>query len=162
MPISWPSMRWHGPAVSEADVAGFEAQLGHALPEDYRRFLLEVNGGRLAMENKSFRCGNVNMLFSLNDPDERNDLLTYALRERSSSLLPSPDLLSVGYDDGAAPILIALAGERRGEVWFENTSDPRPEGSNPRVLWFDRRDMKKLADSFEQFMGTLKPLDTGA
>ena len=162
MATSWPSMRWHGPAVSEADVAGFEAQLGHALPEDYRRFLLEVNGGRLAMENKSFRYGNVNMLFSLNAADEGDDLLTWALHERSTSALPSRDLLFVGYDDGGGLILVAVAGEHRGEVWFENRSDPRPEGSNPRVLWFDRRDMKKLADSFEQFMGTLKPLDTGA
>ena len=110
------------------------------------------------MENKSFRYGNVNMLFSLNDPDERNDLLTYALRERASSLLPSPDLLSVGYDDGGGGILIAIAGERRGEVWFENTSDPRPEDANPRVEWFKRRDMKKLADNFAQFMGSLQPL----
>jgi hypothetical protein len=72
-------------------------------------------------------------------------------------MLPSRDLLFIGYDDGGARILLALAGEHRGEVWFQNTSDPRPEDANPRVEWFDRRDMKKLADSFQEFISSLKP-----
>ena len=49
-----------------------------------------------------------------------------------------------------------MAGEHRGEVWFENRS-ARPEGSNPRAEWFRRRDMKKLADSFEAFLRMLRP-----
>jgi hypothetical protein len=149
-------MEFRGPVVTEDDVATFEQRIGHRLPEDYRRFLLEVNGGRLDTHTV-FVDGIVNMLYSLNDPDEDHNLLEQAVFDRSRSLRPSPDLLSIGYDDGAAPIMIGLAGEHRGEVWFENTSDPRPVGSNPRVEWFKRRDMKKLADSFEQFMGLLKP-----
>jgi len=72
-------------------------------------------------------------------------------------MLPSLDLLCIAFDDGARRILLAVAGEHRGEVWFENTRDPRPEDANPRVLWHDRRDMKKLADSFAQFMASLGP-----
>jgi hypothetical protein len=34
-----------GPPVTEADVAAFEDRIGVTLPADYRRFLLEVNGG---------------------------------------------------------------------------------------------------------------------
>jgi hypothetical protein len=34
----------------------------------------------------------------------------------------------------------------------------RPDDANPRVLWHDRRDMRKLASSFEQFMRALRPL----
>jgi hypothetical protein len=37
--------------------------------------------------------------------------------------------------------------------------DPRPEGSNPRVEWFDHRDVSKVADSFRAFMANLTPLD---
>ncbi len=159
MATSWPAMESRGPVVTEDDVAAFEHRLGHRLPEDYRRFLLEVNGGRLAISNTNFRSFTIiNMLYSLNNPDEDHDLLTHTMWERSVSIRPSPDLLSVGYDDGAAPILLALEGEQRGQVWFENTSDPRPEDANPRVLWFDRRDMKKLADNFQEFMSSLKPL----
>jgi SMI1 / KNR4 family (SUKH-1) len=150
-------MEWCGPHVGEVEVAAFEKQYGHALPADYRRFLLEVNGGRLADENTSFRYGVVNALYSLDVPgDSAADLLTSAISLRR--LLPNPDLLPIGYDEGGAPILLALAGEHRGTVWWENTENPRPEGSNPRVEWFKRRDMKKLADSFEEFMRTLKPI----
>src|SRR5262245_64988439 len=34
-----------GPPIGESDVAAFERRIGVALPADYRRFLLEVNGG---------------------------------------------------------------------------------------------------------------------
>ena len=78
MPTSWPSMEWRGPSITEADVVAFEKRLGPSLPEDYRRFLLEVNGGRLAIENTRFAYINVNLLLSLNHPEERRDLLTYA------------------------------------------------------------------------------------
>jgi hypothetical protein len=71
--------------------------------------------------------------------------------------LPSPDLLYIGHDDGGCWILLALAGDHRGEVWYMVEED-RPDDANPRVLWHDRRDMRKLADSFEQFMRSLRPL----
>jgi hypothetical protein len=151
-------MEWCGPPVEEADVAAFERQIGHSLPEDYRRFLLEVNGGRLARENVTFDDGSVNIMLSLGlESQPVFDLLTRTTRERSRRLLPSPDLIPIGYDDGAAPILLGVAGEHRGEVWFENTSNPRPDDANPRVEWFKRRDMKKLADSFEEFLRLLEP-----
>lgn len=151
-------MEFRGPTVTEVDIAAFEDRFGQRIPDDYRRFLLEINGGRLAIENTSLSFTNINMLYSLNDPDERHDLLTQAMWYRSISRWPSRDLLSVGYDDGGAPILLALDVEHYGIVWFLNTHDPRPEGSNPRVEWFKRRDMKKLANSFQEFMSSLKPL----
>jgi hypothetical protein len=55
-------------------------------------------------------------------------------------------------------ILLALAGEHRGEVWLMLTTDARPDDANPRVAWHDRRDLRKLAGSFEQFVRALRPL----
>jgi hypothetical protein len=157
MVANWPNMEWRGPVVSESDIAAFEARFGWRLPDVYRRFLLEVNGGRLADENARFADGVVNMLLSLNAIEhEVDDLLATLLRTRRES--PSPDLLPVGYDEGGAPILVVVAGDRRGEIWMENTSDPRPPDANPRVDWWQRRDMWKLADSFEEFLSTLRPL----
>lgn len=156
MSNSWPDMAWRCPVVTESEVTAFEDRIGHRLPDDYRSFLLEVNGGRLGTHTV-FVDGSLNMLFGLNAPDERDDLLSWALNERSRSQLPNRDLLFVGYDDGGRPILLGLAGEHRGEVWLENTSDPRPEDANPRVEWFKRRDMWKLAGSFQEFMNSLKP-----
>jgi hypothetical protein len=42
-------------------------------------------------------------------------------------------------------IAICLRGEHAGSIWYLDTMDPRPEGSNPRVAWHDRRDFTKLA-----------------
>jgi hypothetical protein len=151
-------MERRGPAVTDAQVEAFEKSYGHPLPDDYRQFLLDVNGGALDKENCEFGRGVVNRLFSLDDTeDDSRDLATRANRERV--WLPSSDLLFIGHDDFSKTILLALAGGHRGEVWFMLTGDAaRPDGGTPRVLWHERRDMRKLADSFEQFMRSLRPL----
>ena len=158
MAISWPPMKERGPRVTDAQVEAFEKSFGHRLPEDYRQFLLDVNGGQPARANREFDQGVVNSLFSLDDTEnDSSDLATRA--NWSRPMLPSPDLLFIGHDDGGARLLLALAGEHRGEVWFMLTGDDaRPDDANPRVLWTDRRDMRKLADSFEQFLRSLRPL----
>jgi hypothetical protein len=158
MAISWPPMQRRGPQVTDAQIRTFEELFGHPLPDDYRQFLLAVNGGRLDRANREFAQGVVNRLFSLEDTDDDSrDLATRASWERAS--LPSPDLLPIGHYDGGNSLLLVLAGEHRGEVWFMLTGDDaRPDDANPRVLWHDRRDMRKLADSFEQFMRSLRPL----
>jgi hypothetical protein len=158
MAISWPPMEQRGPRVTDAQIRAFEKSYGYPLPDDYRQFLLDVNGGGLDRANCEFDQGVVNRLFSLDETeDDSGDLVTRANRERA--WLPSPDLLFIGHDDGSNSILLALAGEHRGEVWFMLTDDDaRPDDANPRVLWHDRRDMRKLADSFEQFVHALRPL----
>jgi hypothetical protein len=154
-------MQRRGPQVTDTQIQAFEDSIGHRLPDDYRQFLLDVNGGRLDRANREFAQGVVNRLFSLEDTEnDSSDLATRASWERAS--LPSPDLLFIGHDDGGNTLLLALAGEHRGEVWFQLTGDDaRPDDANPRVLWHDRRDMRKLADSFEQFMRSLRPLELG-
>ena len=150
-------MERRGPQVAEADVAAFETRIGFALPDDYRRFLLDVNGGRTDEDHSQFGSNVLNRLFSLNDPDdESRDIWTR--HERALPTLPAPSLLFVGHDDGGARILVSMDDEHRGEVWMQLTTDARPEDANPRVLWHDRRDMKKLANSFESFLRSLGPL----
>jgi len=150
-------MQRRGPQVSNADVSSFEARIGFALPSDYRQFLLDVNGGRTERSHREFDLSILNTLFSLNDADEEaRDLQTR--HERALPTLPAPSLLFVGHDDGGARILVSMDDEHRGEVWMHITDDARPDDANPRVLWHDRRDMKKLADSFEQFVCSLRPL----
>jgi hypothetical protein len=93
-------------------------------PTVYRQFLLDVNGGRPANANCEFDLGVVNRLFSLDDTSEESrDLATRA--NRSRSMLPSPDLQHIGHDDGSNTILLALAGEHRGELWLM-LDDERP------------------------------------
>jgi hypothetical protein len=150
-------MKEHGPQVTEAQIQAFEQSYGHALPDDYRQFLLDVNGGRPDRAHREFDQGVVNCLFGLDDTDDERDLADHANWTRPT--LPSPDLLFIGHDDGGNQLLLALAGDHRGEVWYMLTGDDaRPDDANPRVLWHDRRDLRKVADSFEQFMRSLRPL----
>jgi hypothetical protein len=159
---SWPAMERRGPVVAEADVRRFERRIGAELPADYRRFLLDVNGGRTAATHCTFtiRRGarqtktTLNTLFSLDDPDESRDLATSQLYGEDRL----PGGLEIGADDGGSPIVLVLGGPHHGEIWLLDRVDPRPTGSNPRVEWFDRRDVWKLADSFAEFMASLRPL----
>ena len=156
----WIRMEDRGPPVTEADVAYFETRIGMSLPQDYRAFLVEVNGGRPDRSNCeiSWRRSavGINTFFSLNDPDENLNLLTTLEWEASTSSLPSPDLISIAYV-GVGPLLLAVRGSHRGEVWVLDDGDPRPVGSNPRVLWHDRRDMDRVASSFRALLGGLRP-----
>lgn len=159
MATSWPPMERRGPEVTEAHVAAFENQLGTALPEEYRAFLLAVNGGRTTNSHVLFVIRNdqtvLNSLHSLGDANEQRDL---EARWRSSRKRLPKDVLRVGADDGGGTLVIVVSGPRRGQVWFLDGVDPRPESANPRVSWFDRRDVSKVADSFSEFFNSLKPL----
>ena len=152
---SWPSFDKRGPEVTESDVDGFEQRFGVVLPRDYRAFLLEVNGGRTAETHREFDRGILNQLFSLNEPKESRNLAEWNERVRKD--LKTPDLIIVGVDDGGGRILLAVSGDHSGEVWFQ-VHEGRPWEANPRVLWHDRRDLRKLADSFPAFMSLLRPL----
>jgi len=153
-------MNERGPSVTETSIAAFEARLGATLPADYRAFLLDVNGGQTAANHSLFSIRKdrtiLNSLNSIDHPDEQFDLATRWQRARWK--LPK-DVLPVGYDDGGGTVVVVVSGPRCGQVWFLDGVDPRPEGSNPRVDWFDRRDVSKVADSFRDFMTNLTPLD---
>ena len=151
----WPPFTERGPEVTESDVDGFEQRFGLALPRDYRAFLLEVNGGRTAITHREFDRGILNELFSLNEPDESSDLASWNELVRKD--LKTPELITVGVDDGGGRVLLAVSGDHVGEVWFQ-VHEGRPWEANPRVLWHDRRDVRKLAGSFSAFMSSLRPL----
>jgi cell wall assembly regulator SMI1 len=158
-------MNRRGPEVADVDIRRFERELGHELPADYRAFLLDVNGGRTDRAHRRFslRRGHtiLNSLFSLDDSDESRDLAAAQRNRRAEDGLPR-EAMEIGYDDVGARILLIVDGPHLGEVWYLDLADPRPTGSNPRVEWFDRRDVCKLAGSFAEFMAGLKPLDAGA
>jgi SMI1 / KNR4 family (SUKH-1) len=154
-----------GPHVTEDDIRKFERELGHELPLDYRLFLLEVNGGYAPSSNCVFRVRRdetvLNSLYSLNAADESDDLATRQFYPKYPNNSLPKDALAIGYDEGGGRIVLPLAGPHRGEIWYLETEDP-PTGSNPRVEWFDRRNVSKLADSFAEFMDSLGALDAAA
>ena len=150
-------MERRGPSVNDGAIVAFETALGHALPDDYRRFILEVNGGRPSDATSTPPdLSPINSLCSLDDPDETHQLLS---APRYGGPLPSRDLIAIGYEDGGNEILLCVAGEHKGEIWYLRSGEARrPDDANPRVSWFQRRDMRKIADSFEQYVQSLGPL----
>jgi hypothetical protein len=158
MANNWPTMSRRGPSIDDAAIAAFETTLGHPLPDDYRRFLLAVNGGRPSGTTSAPPgLSRINSLHSLGDPDEARQLLP---TPRYGEPLPSRDLIAIGFEDGGCKILLCVTGEHRGEIWYLSGGDlRRPDDANPRVEWFRRRDMRKIADSFEQYARSLGPLE---
>ena len=162
MVTSWIPLTKTGPRVSEDDVRRFEQHLGHELPADYRRFLLDVNGGRAPRSHRVFTLQRdarrdesaLDNLFRLNAPDGQDDLATAQLYRDPK---PPEGFLEIGYDGFGCPLVLPLVGQHRGEVWYFDIEDDSEDRAG--VDWFDRRDVWKLADSFAEFMASLKPLD---
>lgn len=152
-------MERRGPVVDDVAVQAFEAVIGAKLPDDFRGFLLDVNGGRTGEDAAVFLVGrdqtNLNSLLSLNEPVDARDLATRNATIRADLPL---ELLLIGNDDGGSRVCLCIRGDHRGEVWYLDTANRRPEGANPHVPWHARRDMTKLADSFAAFMAALAPL----
>jgi hypothetical protein len=160
----WIPMTETGPHVTEDDLRRFERGLGHELPADYRRFVLEVNGGYAPSANCVFRVRRdetvLNSLYSLNAPNETDDLTTRQLYPKYPDNNLPKDALAIGYDETGGRIVLPLDGPHRGEVWHIETEDP-PAESNPRD-WFDRRNVSRLAGSFAEFIAGLRPLDVAS
>ncbi|HEX3481945.1 MAG TPA: hypothetical protein VHT91_43325 [Kofleriaceae bacterium] len=100
-------------------------------------------------------------LFSLNTPDDQDDLATAQKHYNPDVKLPD-GFLEIGYDGFGCPVVVPLVGQHRGEVWYFDIEDDSEDWPSDRVEWFDRRDVWKLADSFAEFMAGLRSLEDDA
>jgi cell wall assembly regulator SMI1 len=164
MATSWPPLTSAGPRVTEDDVNRIEQELGHVLPADYRRFVLEVNGGHAAVSHCVFTLrrgahqdeSTLRGLFSLNALDDQDDLVTAQLYRDPK---PPEGFLEIGYDGFGCPVVLPLVGQHRGEVWYFDIEDGLEDQATDPLAWFDRRDVWRIAGSFSEFMDSLGPLD---
>lgn len=151
-----PPMSEPGPALDPATVAKLEHAIGATLPGDYREFLLRTGGGRTAKSHRMFALGResvaLNQLHRLDVPGSplRSDGWRPPWMPR--------ELMSIGSASGGI-IAICLSGDHAGSIWYLDTMDARPAGSNPRVAWHDRRDFTKLAPTFSAFVLGLTPIE---
>jgi cell wall assembly regulator SMI1 len=126
----------------------FEKQIGYTLPDVYKEFLLQYNGGRPDNKNNTFyilqQSGSdiLNFFFGLNIIDfECYDLLTH--RSWMVGRMPI-SLLCIGSDPGGNLICISLAIKTYGQIYFW---DHELEGS-VNVFF--------LSNSFEEFVNSLE------
>ena len=149
MATDWPPfVSEYCPAPAEEPaVARFEAELGVALPPEYRGFLQTHNGGRpirtvFQIDGKrgAYSDDVLNYLYGMGGV---GDQLTV---QRAIDLAPEvrADTIPIGSGCFGDRIHLAIRGPDRGAVFWQNHEDPK------RKLW-------KVADNFHEFMWSLTP-----
>jgi SMI1 / KNR4 family (SUKH-1) len=140
------------PVASPRDVSDFATRTGFHLPDDYRTFLLTVNGGRclaggvfrnLQTNEKVSRVGTV---LGLSGPDYEN--LEINLGDLAGRI---PDaLLPVAYDGGGNWLLLDCSRDQasNGKVYFLDLE--AANGDVPR-----KEDLTVVARSFSNLLDGL-------
>lgn len=136
--------------ASEASLREFEHRLGKTLPDDYRRFLAEFNGGRPIPRNFDAIDGDdgslVHFFFTLDSNAPYYQLTkkieTYAMRV--------PDgLLPIACDDFGNLVLLDIGAKRVGDVSFWDHERENTEGD---PYWDN---ISLVASSFTEFVNSL-------
>ena len=139
----------HGP-LDRARLAAFEAQLGVALPADYRQFLFAHNGGEfvpdeIVLPGKAQPFTSMGPLFGLHD----GPLSLESICENVKSEIPS-DVIAFGEDVGGNLLCIGIRGDYRGKVYFWDHNRSLPGEDRPN--W---NGITLLTGSFEEFVAAL-------
>jgi cell wall assembly regulator SMI1 len=137
--------------LEEARLQKVEEDLGAALPEDYRAFLREHNGGSpdpggfvFADAKGPYTDSVVAWFFGIHD-EEFNNLEEFRADYRGRLL---DDFVPIALDPFGNLICLGVRGEARGKVYFwdhEEETDP-PSFAN----------MNRVANSFSEFVSGLR------
>ena len=148
MPVITPTHE----ALDAEDIDQFESRFGIQFPPDYRRFLLEYNGGTTLPNRFETEDGKIESMvvrfFSMYDPEDD------ALEDEYTDLslddeLPS-NLLPIAIDPVEDRIVISLSGDDRGAVYYWNW------GAEPDPASCSYRYMRRIAPNFDAFLAKLR------
>jgi cell wall assembly regulator SMI1 len=145
--------------ASPEDITKFEEEIGYELPEDYKKFLLEHNGGRPSPEGFSFEYRDSKKSSSLLDffygiqgeTEEHYDLATN--NQDFKGRIPS-DMLVIACDQAGNQICLGLFGNVKGKIYFWDHEEEAVSEGDPPVygnLYF-------IANSFSEFVNGLSDL----
>lgn len=142
-----------GEPLSEEQVKAFEAKIGYPLPEDYRAFLLQHNGGEPEYPNFQFH-----LLLdgeTLLGEDHIQDFFGLDLLQWEYDTLfrrIPKNLLAIASDWSGSVVCISLYGEDKGKIylWDVEIEEEILEGEEPTYynVWW-------AADSFTEFLNGL-------
>jgi hypothetical protein len=141
-------------SLDKTKLHSFEASLGFRLPADYRKFLIEFNGGKpdpeffWIIENQDGT--GVQQFYGLHDGPEPFSIDTYAGENRYG--IPY-GLLVIGDDGVGNYMCIGINEDNFGKVFFLDHE------VHPFHDLNSMEGVKKIADSFDEFLGLLHPED---
>ena len=140
---------YRGRSLRKSELAALEKKLGLRLPDDYRTFLLTINGGR-PRTHEVFDIGKkdsslINMLYSAKR-DDHQELTIYKQHLALEGRIPK-DLLPIGEDQGSSQICLGIGEKNHGQVFFWDMEDEREQPTYKNV--------RRIAGSFTEFLDSL-------
>jgi hypothetical protein len=144
------NVKEHRGPIPEDRIQQFENRFGASLPEDYRAFLLQTNGGYPDPGGFAIRgtsdVSQVSRFLAL-DGERWDDIEVY--QDRYDGRIPA-GWLPIGYDDFGNLLLLGLEGANRGRVAFwdhELERDDPVDADTP---------LTRLSSSFSSFVVGLR------
>lgn len=104
-----------GPSLTEADIAAVEAELKVTLPEPYRRFLLQTNGGQPVPD--AVGTIPVNAFCGLKRKGA-GDLIFYTQLCWDTDI--PDDLIAIAYGVFGHTVCLGMRGDRLGKVYVHD------------------------------------------
>ncbi|GIM95621.1 SMI1/KNR4 family protein [Paractinoplanes toevensis] len=137
-------LRREAPA-SEQQIGELEQRLGAPLPDDYRAYLAEQNGGRLASNDQAAKT-----IFSLGNDQPNYASMNYMLNTYAGRV--PPWLLPIVQDEYGNLFGVSLRPEDKGSVWFWDHEEEADEGEPPT-----EDNIVRKADNWTGFLDSLRP-----
>lgn len=136
--------------VSEEMIKRFELHIGFSLPDDYKQFLREYNGGTAKGRNSTFFVKELNETIPLDvlyglGLDRAFDLVEWN-KEYKDNLIPNS--IIIGDDPGSGKIVLVMDPELEGVYYWDHAF--HFEQSN------EEENTYKIAESFQAFLNGLK------
>jgi hypothetical protein len=133
-------------SINEEDLQSFETRYGVTLPEDYKQFLLQHNGGKPNVRRYKTRDGFIttSFMWAYSLEEMTKDYETLCLGD----MIPR-NLLPIGLDPGRSRVCISLSGQDQGVVYHWDL-----DGEHGEIKpTYDH--IYPVADSFADFLDVL-------
>jgi len=141
--------------TDRANVDGFETVIGKKLPDDYREFLFNFNGGR--PESNEFSvpaqksAAGINLFYGLLKAKEWGDLLYQ--REMLMDRVPK-DVLPIGEASCGNAVCLSLRPDTYGQIFFWDHELEADEGQEATFS-----NLFLISNSFTGFLSDLEKFD---
>ena len=138
------------PRIQDSDISEVEAVLGYPLPQQYRNFILQNNGGepdpeRFSTLDEKVESG-VKYFFPI--AGFGDDLLAEIDYFTIAGMIPR-NLFPIATNPAEERILLSGTGDDMGNVYYWSW------GEEPKNVTYLYRYMRKIADDFNGFLAKL-------